>query len=130
MWHAVKARLEQLDKDSTRFEGVTMLGVDEHVWYHFDPRKRGPKMLTGRVDLTRDNHGDVHARLLDLVPVRDGVGDRLTIRGNPVVVPICNNQPTPTATAPATPSPQPDETSGLAAQCRCSFTPCRSGKVE
>ena len=28
----------------------------------------GPKELTGMVDLTRDQHGHVHARLLDLVP--------------------------------------------------------------
>ena len=72
LWRAVKARLERLDKDSTRFDGVRMLGVDEHVWHHVDPRKRGPKMLTGMVDLTRDEHGNVHARLLDLVPGRSG----------------------------------------------------------
>jgi len=29
---------------------------------------RGPKELTGMVDLTRDSEGQVHARLLDLVP--------------------------------------------------------------
>ena len=83
LWRAVKARLERLDKDSTRFEGVTMLGVDEHVWHHVDQRKRGPKMLTGMVDLTRDEHGRVHARLLDLVPGRSGsvYGDWLTARG-------------------------------------------------
>ena len=33
---------------------------------------RGPKELTGMVDLTRDQHGQVHARLLDLVPGRSG----------------------------------------------------------
>lgn len=49
-----------------------MLGVDEHVWHHVDQRVRGPKMLTGVVDLTRDEHGTVHARLLDLVPGRSG----------------------------------------------------------
>lgn len=83
LWRAVKARLERLDKDSTRFDGVRMLGVDEHVWHHVDPRKRGPKMLTGMVDLTRDEHGNVHARLLDLVPGRSGAvyGDWLTTRG-------------------------------------------------
>jgi transposase len=51
---------------------VTTLGVDEHVWHHVDPRKRGPKELTGMVDLTRDNHGNTRARLLDLVPGRSG----------------------------------------------------------
>jgi len=33
---------------------------------------RGPKELTGMVDLTRDEHGRVRARLLDLVPGRSG----------------------------------------------------------
>ncbi|MCH8614414.1 ISL3 family transposase (plasmid) [Arsenicicoccus dermatophilus] len=84
VWHAVRARLEQLDADPARFDGVTMLGVDEHVWHHVDQRKRGPKMLTGMVDLTRDEHGRVRARLLDLVPGRSGTvyGDWLTQRGD------------------------------------------------
>ncbi len=33
---------------------------------------RGPKELTGMVDLSRDEHGNVRARLLDLVPGRSG----------------------------------------------------------
>jgi transposase len=33
---------------------------------------RSPKELTGMVDLTRDEHGHVRARLLDLVPGRSG----------------------------------------------------------
>ena len=83
VWRAVKARLAALDADPSRFDGVTMLGVDEHVWHHVDQRVRGPKMLTGMVDLTRDEHGIVHARLLDLVPGRSGTvyGDWLTRRG-------------------------------------------------
>jgi len=48
------------------------------VWHHVSPAKRGPKELTGMVDLTR--HRDpknpekmvVRARLLDLVPGRSG----------------------------------------------------------
>lgn len=47
LWRAVRARLELLDADPFRFEGVTMLGVDEHLWHHVDPRVRGPKILTG-----------------------------------------------------------------------------------
>lgn len=83
VWRAVRARLEELAADPARFDGVTMLGVDEHVWHHVDQRQRGPKMLTGMVDLTRDEHGRVHARLLDLVPGRSGTvyGDWLTSRG-------------------------------------------------
>nr|WP_306469884.1 transposase [Georgenia satyanarayanai] len=46
------------------------LGVDEHIWHHVDPRRRGAKELTGMVDLTRDAQGKIRARLLDLVPGR------------------------------------------------------------
>jgi transposase len=66
-----------LDDDPARFEGVTILGVDEHVWHHVSTKPiedggRGPKELTGMVDLTRDEDGRVRARLLDLVPGRSG----------------------------------------------------------
>lgn len=53
-----------------RLEGVDALGVDEHVWSHSGPPGTG--MVTGIVDHTRDAHGTVHARLLDLVPGRSG----------------------------------------------------------
>lgn len=33
--------------------GVAGAGVDEHVWHHQDRRRRGPRELTGIVDLTR-----------------------------------------------------------------------------
>jgi transposase len=64
-------------EDPTRFTGVRTLGVDEHLWHHVSTRPveaggRGPKELTGIVDLTRDAHGRVRARLLDLVPGRSG----------------------------------------------------------
>ena len=32
---------------------VARTGVDEHVWHHQDRRRRGPRELTGIVDLTR-----------------------------------------------------------------------------
>ncbi|MFD4009287.1 hypothetical protein ACFWQK_16430 [Brachybacterium paraconglomeratum] len=41
--------------------------MDEHVWHHRDPRRRGPKELTGIVDLTRGHHPTAR-RLLGLVP--------------------------------------------------------------
>ena len=72
LWRAVRPELERLAADESRFAGVTSLGVDEHLWHHVDPRRRGPKELTGMVDLTRDPHGRVRARLLDLVPGRSG----------------------------------------------------------
>ncbi|STX12224.1 Uncharacterised protein [Kytococcus sedentarius] len=75
-WHtlckAVCARLEDLEADPARFEGVTMLGVDQHVWRDVDPCTRGPRMLTGMVDLSRDQGHRTRARLLDLVPGRSG----------------------------------------------------------
>ena len=54
-----------------RFAGVQVLGVDEHVWHHQDRRRRGPRELTGIVDLTRGKEHPT-ARLLDLVPGRSG----------------------------------------------------------
>lgn len=74
LWRAVRPELERLAADQTRFEGVRSLGVDEHIWHHVSPRTRGPKELTGMVDLTRhpgpDGKPRVRARLLDLVPGR------------------------------------------------------------
>jgi len=83
LWRAVKPQLERLAADPARFAGVTSLGVDEHIWHHGDPRKRGAKELTGMVDLTRDQQGRLHARLLDLVPGRSkkAYADWLVERG-------------------------------------------------
>ena len=72
LWRSVGPILQAAADDESRFAGVTTLGVDEHLWHHVDTRKRGPKELTGMVDLTRDKDGRVHARLLDLVPGRSG----------------------------------------------------------
>lgn len=72
VWRHIRPELERLAADESRFNNVTSLGVDEHVWHHVDPRRRGPKELTGMVDLSRDEHGRVRARLLDLVPGRSG----------------------------------------------------------
>ena len=72
VWRSIQPILEEAADDEARFAGVTTLGVDEHLWHHVDTRKRGPKELTGMVDLTRDKDGHVHARLLDLVPGRSG----------------------------------------------------------
>lgn len=84
LWRVVKPRLQEMADDPARFAGVVSLGVDEHLWHHVDVRKRGPKELTGMVDLTRDVSGRVQARLLDLVPGRSGrvYADWLQARGN------------------------------------------------
>ncbi|QTX06105.1 ISL3 family transposase [Agromyces archimandritae] len=75
VWTHVEAELQRREKDPGRFDGVEVLGVDEHLWHHVSTKPvaeggRGPKELTGMVDLTRDASGHVRARLLDLVPGR------------------------------------------------------------
>jgi transposase len=77
VWTSIRPLLQAADADPSRFDGVTILGVDEHVWHHVSTKPvaeggRGPKELTGMVDLTRDEHGRTRARLLDLVPGRSG----------------------------------------------------------
>jgi len=87
LWRAVLPVLERADADGSRFAGVRSLGVDEHLWHHGDRRRKGPKEMTGMVDLTRhrDHEGRwvVRARLLDLVPGRskNAYADWLAARG-------------------------------------------------
>jgi transposase len=83
VWRSIAPLLKAMDADPDRFSGVTTLGVDEHIWHHVSPVQRGPKELTGMVDLTRDADGRVRARLLDLVPGRSGAvyADWLEQRG-------------------------------------------------
>ena len=84
VWASIKPILQAAVDDESRFAGVTTLGVDEHIWHHVSPVKRGPKELTGMVDLTRDKQGRIRARLLDLVPGRSGTvdADWLKARGD------------------------------------------------
>ena len=71
-WHTANnailtsAQATLLD-DPYRFDGVEVLGVDEHVWRH---TRRGDRYVTVVIDLTpvRDRSGP--ARLLDVVPGR------------------------------------------------------------
>ena len=71
VWSHIKPCLQAASDDPARFAGVRVLGVDEHVWHHQDRRRRGPRELTGIVDLTRGKDHPT-ARLLDLVPGRSG----------------------------------------------------------
>ncbi len=50
-----------------RFEGVTAIGVDEHVWRH---TRKGDKYVTVIIDLTAIRSGTGPARLLDMVAGR------------------------------------------------------------
>ena len=77
VWRSISPLLQAMDADQTRFARVSTLGVDEHIWHHVSTKPveaggRGPKELTGMVDLTRDAKGRTRARLLDLVPGRSG----------------------------------------------------------
>jgi len=53
--------------DPYRFEGVKVIGVDEHVWRH---TRRGDKYVTVIIDLTGVRDGTGPARLLDMVEGR------------------------------------------------------------
>ena len=57
----------QLIDDPHRFDGVTTIGVDEHVWRH---TKRGDKYVTVIIDLTPVREKTGPARLLDMVEGR------------------------------------------------------------
>ena len=72
LWDAIKPLLEELADEPARFEGVEVLGVDEHIWHHSPRPGKGPKELTGMVDLTKTPDGKPQARLIDLVPGRSG----------------------------------------------------------
>lgn len=78
MWSSVRPLPKAMADDETRFAGVTRRGVDDYGWHHASERLlggggRGPKHLTGMVDLTPDAGGKPTARLLDrLVPGRSG----------------------------------------------------------
>ena len=56
-----------LINDPARFDGVTTIGVDEHVWRH---TRRGDKYVTVIIDLTGPRTGKGPARLLDMVEGR------------------------------------------------------------
>jgi transposase len=53
--------------DEQRFDGVVVIGVDEHVWRH---TRRGDKYVTVIIDLTPVRDGTGPARLLDMVQGR------------------------------------------------------------
>ncbi len=53
--------------DPARFEAVTVIGVDEHVWRH---TRRGDKYVTVIIDLTPIRQRSGPARLLDMVEGR------------------------------------------------------------
>nr|WP_245866534.1 transposase [Serinibacter salmoneus] len=53
--------------DAHRFDGATVIGVDEHVWHN---TRRGQKYVTAVIDLTPIRDDTCPARLLDMVEGR------------------------------------------------------------
>ena len=71
-WHTANSAVlaegkRVLIDDPARFDGVRVIGVDEHVWRH---TRRGDKYVTVIIDLTPIRDGTGPARLLDMVEGR------------------------------------------------------------
>jgi transposase len=66
--------------DPRRFDGVTVIGVDEHVWRH---TRRGDKYVTVIIDLTGVREGTGPARLLDMVEGRSKQAFKQWLNGRP-----------------------------------------------
>jgi Helix-turn-helix domain of transposase family ISL3 len=77
VWDAIKPLLAELADDPDRLADIDTLGVDEHIWHHRPRPGKGPKELTGIVDLTRaiERHGNTHgaAERALAVAIRDRV---------------------------------------------------------
>jgi len=69
-WDAVETEATARTDDSARLKNVKSVGVDEHIWR---PSRIGvDRAVTIIVDLTRDQDGCLHARLLDAAVGRSG----------------------------------------------------------
>ena len=71
-WHTANTAIiaegkRRLIDDPARFDGVTTIGVDEHVWRH---TRFGEKYVTVIIDLTPTRNKTGPARLLDMVEGR------------------------------------------------------------
>jgi transposase len=66
--------------DTGRFDGVTTVGVDEHVWRH---TRRGDKYVTVIIDLTPIRNGTGPARLLDMLEGRSKAAFKTWLAGRP-----------------------------------------------
>jgi transposase len=71
-WHTANEAVlaegkRALIDDPNRFDGVKVIGVDEHTWRH---TRRGDKYVTVIIDLTPVRDGTGPARLLDMVEGR------------------------------------------------------------
>ena len=69
-----------LINDPARFDGVAVIGVDEHVWRH---TRRGDKYVTVIIDLTPVRDGTGPARLLDMVQGRSKAAFKTWLNNRP-----------------------------------------------
>ncbi|MEP7332365.1 MAG: transposase, partial [Terracoccus sp.] len=69
-----------LINDPARFDGVTTIGVDEHVWRH---TRRGDKYVTVIIDLTPIRNKTGPARLLDMLEGRSKQAFKAWLAGRP-----------------------------------------------
>jgi len=69
-----------LIEDPGRFDGVTAIGVDEHVWRH---TRKGDKYVTVIIDLTGIRDGTGPARLLDMIEGRSKAAFKTWLANRP-----------------------------------------------
>jgi transposase len=84
-WHTANTAVlaeghRVLIDDPARFDGVTTVGVDEHVWRH---TRRGDRYVTVIIDLTPTRDGTGAARLLDMVEGRSKHAFKQWLRSRP-----------------------------------------------
>ena len=84
-WHTANTAIlaegrRRLIDDPDRFDGVAVIGVDEHVWRH---TRFGDKYVTVIIDLTPNRNGTGPARLLDMVEGRSKAVFKQWLAGRP-----------------------------------------------
>lgn len=84
-WHTANSAVlaegrRRLIDDPHRFDGVRVIGVDEHVWRH---TRFGDKYVTVIIDLTPNRDKTGPARLLDMVEGRSKAAFKQWLGGRP-----------------------------------------------
>jgi len=80
-WSAIEVEARARVAAPQRLQKVKTLGVDEHIWR---PSRMGvDRAVTIMVDLTRDQDGCLHARLLDAVIGRSGTAYKTWLDNQP-----------------------------------------------
>jgi transposase len=80
-WSAIETEAKARVARPERLAGVKTLGVDEYIWR---PSRVGiDRAVTIMVDLTRDQDGCLHARLLDAVVGRSGTAYKTWLQNQP-----------------------------------------------